>query len=36
VRILGPLRKQTQVEISVSDGFVLGVKAPTRLSGDLK
>lgn len=36
VRILGPLRKQTQVEISVSDGFALGVKAPIRLSGDLK
>jgi len=35
VRILGPTRKQTQVEISVSDCFKLGVKAPIRDSGDL-
>ena len=27
VRILGPLRSRTQVEISVSDNFVLGIKA---------
>lgn len=36
VRILWPIRKQTQVEISVSDWFALWVKAPIRLSGDLK
>ncbi|MPW25170.1 phosphate propanoyltransferase [Alkalibaculum sp. M08DMB] len=35
VRILGPVRKDTQIEISVADGFVLGVKAPIRDSGDL-
>lgn len=35
VRILGPTRKSTQVEISVSDCFKLGVKAPIRDSGDL-
>lgn len=35
VRILGPVRKQTQVEILQSDSFKLGVKAPLRLSGDL-
>lgn len=36
VRIIWPLRKQTQVEISISDWFALGVKAPIRLSGNLK
>ncbi len=35
VRILGPLRSRTQVEISISDCFRLGVKAPIRDSGDL-
>lgn len=36
VRVLGPLRSATQVEISVADSFVLGVKAPLRMSGDLQ
>lgn len=36
VRVLGPLRPSTQVEISVADGFSLGVKAPVRMSGDLQ
>jgi len=35
VRIIGPVRKQTQVEISRTDSFVLGVKPPIRESGDL-
>lgn len=35
VRILGPTRNKTQVEISVSDCFKLGVRAPIRDSGDL-
>ncbi len=36
VRVLGPLRKQTQVEISCTDAFVLKVKPPVRPSGDLR
>ena len=35
VRILGPVRRETQVEILAGDSFKLGVKAPVRLSGDL-
>jgi len=35
VRILGPVRNQTQVEISMTEEFKLGIKAPIRLSGDL-
>jgi len=35
VRILGPLRGQSQVEISRTDARLLGVTAPLRLSGDL-
>lgn len=35
VRILGPTRKTTQVEISVSDCFKLGIRAPIRDSGQL-
>jgi len=36
VRVLGPERKQSQVEISVTDGIKLGVSPPVRDSGDLK
>ena len=35
VRILGPVRGKTQVEILAGDCFKLGLKAPARLSGDL-
>ncbi len=36
VRILGPVRKASQVEISATDAIKLGIKTPIRESGDLK
>lgn len=36
VRVLGPARGETQVEISMTEEFKLGVKAPIRASGVLK
>ena len=35
VAVLGPARKEAQVEISLTDGRNLGIQPPVRLSGDV-
>ncbi|EXX91155.1 propanediol utilization protein [Paenibacillus darwinianus] len=35
VRILGPARKRTQLEVSRTDAFALGLKPPVRESGNI-
>ncbi len=35
VRVLGPERSQTQVEIALTDSFALGIRPPVRMSGKL-
>lgn len=36
VRVLGPPRRETQVEISGTDQFILGLRVPVRDSGNLE
>ena len=36
VRILGPVRKASQVEVSATDAIKLGMNVPVRESGDIK
>jgi acetate kinase len=36
VRVLGPTRKETQVEIAMTEQFKLGIHPPIRESGDLE
>ncbi|MFD0671656.1 phosphate propanoyltransferase [Cohnella sp. GCM10027633] len=36
VRILGPVRKETQLEVSRTDAFALGLNPPVRESGNIE
>lgn len=36
LRILGPMRKESQVELAFTDAISLGIEAPIRLSGNIE